>query len=494
MSDDRRWIASLELTERQRTGIRTLKVGHNKVFGYYLEVTRPYLSQVPTVYQRKQTLVSAERFVTPDLQERETRILRGEERFQQLEQELFSRLQQQIAEDGERLRELALHLAELDVATALAELACARGYCRPTLDESGDLELLDARHPVVESTLEPGAFIPNDCRLGPDHCQAMLVTGPNMAGKSTYLRQVAQIVLLAQIGSFVPCRVARIGLVDRIFTRVGAQDDIAGGASTFMVEMMETASILRHATERSLVVLDEIGRGTSTFDGLAIAEAVVRETHDVLRARTLFATHFHELARLEDELPRLRVFNASVSEEGNEVVFLRRIVLGAASRSYGVQVARLAGLPTRVTERATRILEGLEARRDHPTPLGSPRDGTEDLSGVPGYDQALSAATRLFELTADFPETELAGLTSSLRSAARLVCTAVVAARHAEDVILGQARRAVRARADETLVWIDLACRCGYLSGDDYRELTSTYAAIAKMAAVPSAEDSGAGL
>ncbi len=358
----RRRIAELEQVERERTGIKSLKVGYNKVFGYYLEVTRPNLPSVPADYRCKQTLVQAERFITPILKEWEDEILQAEERLEELEQEAFNKLLCQIAAHAPRLRRLASVLARLDVFAALADLARERGYCRPVVNQGSELYLVDGRHPVVEASLPPGTFIPNDCYLAAPDCQVMVLTGPNMAGKSTYLRQVALIALMAQIGSFVPAREARIGLIDRIFTRVGAQDDIAAGASTFMVEMMETANILHHATARSLIILDEIGRGTSTFDGLAIARAVLEEIHQHLGARTLFATHFHELGRWASELTGARVFNVTVAEADGEIVFLRRVVPGAADRSYGIQVARLAGLPVRVTERAAEILQDLEAK------------------------------------------------------------------------------------------------------------------------------------
>jgi DNA mismatch repair protein MutS len=362
----RLWMASLESAERTRTGIRSLKVGYNRLFGYYIEVTRPNLPSVPPDYHRKQTLSGAERFATPELREREAQIVQADDRIDRLEQALYEDVLAGIAAHGPRLRRLALGLAELDVFAGLAELARLRGYCRPVVDHGETIEIVDGRHPVVEAGMEPGSYIPNDCRLSTAECQVAVLTGPNMAGKSTYLRQVALVVLMAQIGSFVPARSARVGLVDRIFTRVGAQDDIAAGASTFMVEMMETAAILRHATRRSLLVLDEIGRGTSTFDGLSIARAVVEDVHDRLGARTLFATHFHELAGLEGELARVWVFNAAVAEEAGELVFLRRIVPGGASRSFGIQVARLAGLPDGVTTRAAAILGQLEASAPRP--------------------------------------------------------------------------------------------------------------------------------
>src|SRR5581483_7398471 len=361
----RHWIARLEQAERQRTGIRSLKVGFNQVFGYYLEVTKPNLALVPADYQRKQTLVSAERFITPELKDRESQILHLEERIEALEREEFDRLLSQVASQGDRLRRLARAVAQLDVFTALAEVARERGYCRPLLDDSQELEIVDGRHPVVEVSLDPGSFIPNDTRLDGADCQVMVVTGPNMAGKSTYLRQVALIVLLAQIGSFVPARSARIGLVDRIFTRVGAEDDIASGKSTFMVEMEETATILHHATRHSLIILDEIGRGTSTYDGLAIARAVVEYLHTTVGARTLFATHYHELAEMAAELPHLRVYTMAITDEGaDKIVFLHRVVPGSLGRSYGVHVARLAGMPAPIVSRAGEILTRLEAERE----------------------------------------------------------------------------------------------------------------------------------
>ncbi len=360
-SRTRRQIATLEQVERQRTGIKSLKVGYNKVFGYYLEVTRPNLPLVPSDYHRKQTLVQAERFVTPCLKAWEDEIIRAEERIAALEQEVFAELLRQVAASATRLRRLADALARLDVFATLADLAQERHYCRPVVDDTDEIWIRDARHPVVEANLAPGAFIPNDCHLDSGDREIMVLTGPNMAGKSTYLREVALIVLLAQMGSFVPAREARIGLVDRIFTRVGAQDDIAAGASTFMVEMVETASILRHATPRSLIVLDEIGRGTSTYDGLAIARAVIEEIRQRIGARTLFATHFHELARWATEMDGMEVFNVAVAEEDGQVIFLRRVLPGPADRSYGIQVARLAGLPSSVTRRAEEILRDLEA-------------------------------------------------------------------------------------------------------------------------------------
>ncbi|MGN6361998.1 MAG: DNA mismatch repair protein MutS, partial [Thermomicrobiales bacterium] len=363
--DARRWIADLERRERERTKIRSLKVGYNKVFGYYLEVTKPNLAHVPADYLRKQTLSHCERFITPELKECEARISDAESRITTVEDAIYARLLDDLAESAPRLLAVAAASAQLDVLAAFAEVADQRGYTRPALDTSTALHIRAGRHPTVEAALEQHAFIPNDLDLdageGGDGC-IMLLTGPNMAGKSTYLRQTALIVLLAQIGAFVPAAEARIGIVDRIFTRVGAQDDLAAGQSTFMVEMLETASILHHATLRSLIVLDEIGRGTGTLDGLAIARAVIEDIHDRIGARCLFATHYHELLALLDALPRLRACNVAVREEADGIVFLHRIAPGGAARSYGIHVARLAGLPATVTGRADMLLRDLEAR------------------------------------------------------------------------------------------------------------------------------------
>ncbi|HEX8918438.1 MAG TPA: DNA mismatch repair protein MutS [Chloroflexota bacterium] len=359
--DSREWIARLESVEQKRTGIRSLKVGYNKVFGYYIEVSNANASLVPPDYIRKQTLVNAERFITPDLKEHEARILQAEERIGALEGRIFAELLSTIAEQSGRLFATADALAHLDVYRSLADTASQHGYVRPELAESDVLEIKAGRHPVVEVTLEDEGFIPNDCRLNCSDRQVLLITGPNMGGKSTYLRQVALIVLMAQIGSFVPAESACIGLVDRIFTRVGAQDDIAAGQSTFMVEMVETANILNHATRNSLLILDEVGRGTSTYDGLAIARAVVEYIHDRLRARTLFATHYHELTALADRCARIHNASVAVAEDGADVIFLHRVVAGGADRSYGIHVARIAGLPQEVTELAESVLHDLES-------------------------------------------------------------------------------------------------------------------------------------
>jgi DNA mismatch repair protein MutS len=402
-ADARQWIAGLEAAERERTGIRSLKVGFNKVFGYYLHISHAYKGEVPAHYIRRQTLTDGERYITPELKEYENMVLHAAERIAELERQLFGQVQRTIAADAERLLATAGALGELDVLASFAEVAVRRGYVRPDLDDGDTIEIAAGRHPVVEvalemaTTQEPAGYVPNDCRLSASGEQIVILTGPNMAGKSTYLRSVALIVLMAQAGSFVPATTARIGLVDRIFTRVGAQDDLTAGQSTFMVEMVEAATILRHATPRSLVILDEIGRGTSTYDGVAIARAVVEYLHGALTTdgrrpttdarpplpegdaarlpetdgsslagtdagpRTLFATHYHELAELEHTLGRVRNYRMDVLEEGDRVVFLHRVVPGNADRSYGIHVARLAGVPRQVTARAHEVLEMLEA-------------------------------------------------------------------------------------------------------------------------------------
>ena len=357
----RQWVADLERAERERTGIKSLKVGYNKVFGYYIEVTHANQGLVPATYIRKQTLANAERYITPELKEYESLILNAEERLLDLETQIYRQVVEQVAAAAPRLLATAQALAELDVYLALAEVAALHRYVRPTIADDGRLEIIEGRHPVVEQTLADVRFVPNDARLDETE-RIVILTGPNMSGKSTFLRQVALIALMAQIGSFVPATAAHIGLIDRIFTRIGAQDEIHAGQSTFMVEMTETANILHHATARSLLILDEIGRGTSTYDGLAIAWAVVEYIHNHLRlrARTLFATHYHELTDLAQRLPHVVNWNVAVAEQGDDVVFLHKIVPGAADRSYGVHVARLAGMPQAVVQRAEEILADLE--------------------------------------------------------------------------------------------------------------------------------------
>ena len=358
----REWISNLENVERERTGIKSLKVGFNRVFGYFIEITHSNTSSVPTDYIRKQTLVNAERYITPEMKEYETLVLNAEERIHEIEGQVFRQVCTQLGQSSRRLLLTARSLAELDVLASLAETAALSGYTRPLVENSVVLEIRDGRHPVVEKMLKGARFVPNDS-IFEDGEVVRIITGPNMSGKSTFLRQVALIVLLAQMGSFVPAALARIGLVDRIFTRIGAQDEIHSGQSTFMVEMVETANILNHATERSLLVLDEIGRGTSTYDGVSIAWAVVEyiHNHPKLRSRTFFATHYHELTALSQILPGVRNYNVAVTESEGQVVFLHKIVPGGADRSYGIHVAQLAGMPRPIIQRASEILHELES-------------------------------------------------------------------------------------------------------------------------------------
>src|SRR6266699_1866453 len=362
-----KWITEMEQRERKRTGISSLKVGYTKVFGYFIEVTNSQLSRVPSDYVRKQTLSTGERFITPDLKEYEALILNAQDRIGKLESELFAQVRAEIAvHTAERIKNTAHALAEIDVYLSLAGVAAQHNYCRPQLNEGDTVHIVAGRHPVIEQSQIETPFIPNDTQISITDAQILIITGPNMAGKATYLRQVALIVLMAQIGSYVPAETATIGMVDRIFTRIGAQDDLATGQSTFMVEMVETATILHHATPRSLIILDEIGRGTSTYDGLAIARAVVEYLHNNRRcgARTLFATHYHELVEVARMLPRIQCMNVAVSEEEGHIIFLHKIVPGGADKSYGVHVAQLAGIPRPVIHRAEEILAELEQKGD----------------------------------------------------------------------------------------------------------------------------------
>jgi DNA mismatch repair protein MutS len=434
----REWIAGLERTERERTGIRTLKTGYNKVFGYYLEITAAALataerdraaagqtgSALPDDYIPKQTLANATRYFTPQLKEYETIVLTAEETLANIEADAYRRVISEVAGASGRLLDAARIVAQLDVLSTLAEVAIERQYVRPALNEGARIEIERGRHPTIEALLGPGEFVPNDTLLDADADQIIILTGPNMAGKSSWLRQVALIALMAQIGSYVPADRATIGLVDRIFTRIGAQDDIASGQSTFMIEMLETANILNHATPRSLVVLDEIGRGTSTYDGLAIARAVVEFIHNAPRlgCKTLFATHYHELTELAEILPRVRTYRMDVLEEGDRVVFLRQVVPGSADRSYGIHVAELAGIPKAIVRRATEVLLELEtnasgfSERDHrrsavrrgaPDPsttvqltmFGSDNPALTELQSLDVESLTpIEALTRLFEL------------------------------------------------------------------------------------------------
>ena len=361
-SEARGFIAALERDERRKTGIKSLRVGYNRVFGYYVEVSRSHLSQVPETYIRKQTLVNGERFVTPELKEFEALILGAQEKVEELEEAIYRRLCAQVAAEARRIHELAGILAVVDLFSSLADVASLYGYARPGLSEDGTISIIGGRHPVVERVVGEGVFVPNDLTLTTDEQQIIVLTGPNMSGKSTYMRQAALIVLMAQVGSFVPAESAHIGLVDRIFTRVGLQDDLSTGRSTFMIEMLETARILHMATPRSLIILDEIGRGTSTYDGLSIAQAVIEHIHNEPRvaAKTIFATHYHELVQLADTFPRIANYNVSVTEMDGRAVFLHKVVPGGADKSYGIHVAQLAGIPRTVTDRASQVLEHLE--------------------------------------------------------------------------------------------------------------------------------------
>ena len=393
--DAQLYMANLERQERERTGIRSLKVGYNKVFGYYIEVSKPNLTRVPDEYVRRQTLVGGERFITPGMKEYESRILSAQDRIAEMESALFRQVCRQVADVAVPILAAADSMAHVDVFASLGEVALSEGYIRPGLNDGDILEIRKGRHPVVEKALPPGSFVPNDTRLSNGDDQLVILTGPNMAGKSTYIRQVAIITLMAQIGSFVPAETATIGIVDRIFTRVGLQDDAAVGQSTFMVEMLETASILNHATPRSLIVLDEIGRGTSTYDGLSIARAVAEHVHNHPRlgCKTLFATHYHELTHLANTLPRARNFTVSVSEDRGVVVFLHQIVPGGADRSYGIHVAQLAGLPGSVINRAWEVLQELE----NGSAPGSARRRRRSKAPLQGQMRLIGAAPDLFQ-------------------------------------------------------------------------------------------------
>jgi len=377
------WIAALEAKERERTGIKSLKVGYNSVFGYYIEVSKSNLSLAPENYIRKQTMVNAERFITPELKEYEAMVLGAEEKSVQLEYDIFCQVRGQVAAEDERLTAAARAVAQIDVLCSMAEVAAANRYVRPEINAGMEIVIKNGRHPVVERLQTGELFVPNDCSLDPTENQLLIITGPNMAGKSTYLRQVALIVLMAQIGSFVPAESAQIGIVDRIFTRVGAHDELYSGQSTFMVEMNETANIINNATDRSLIILDEIGRGTSTFDGLSIAWAVAEHIKRI-GAKTLFATHYHQLNDLESMFPGIRNFRIAVKEDGERIVWLRKIMPGGTDRSYGIHVARLAGLPQEVIERAKEILWQLESN---------------GAKGLGAHDAKITKKTQKLQLT-----------------------------------------------------------------------------------------------
>ena len=392
--DARAWIANLEGQERAASGIKSLKVGYNKVFGYYIEVTKSNAERVPEHYIRKQTLVNAERYITPEMKDYEAKVLSAEERMHELESAAFALLCRDVAASADRLLSTARALSRLDVVAGLAEVAALKGYVRPEIVEEPVLEIREGRHPVVEEYLTDRRFVPNDTVFEQGE-RVRVITGPNMSGKSTYLRQVALLALMAQMGSYVPAGSARIGLTDRIFTRIGAQDEIHAGQSTFMVEMVETANILHHATRHSLLILDEIGRGTSTYDGLSIAWAVVEHIHNHprLRSRTLFATHYHELVELAELLPGVRNYNVAVADEGGRLVFLHKIIPGGADRSYGIHVGELAGLPKPVLQRASEILARMESE------AGTPRTGSrvpvQQLSFLPDRHPLVQALKAL---------------------------------------------------------------------------------------------------
>jgi DNA mismatch repair protein MutS len=378
MSGGKGMLAGIEAREKEKTGIKNLRVGYNRVFGYYIEVAKGQVDLVPDTYLRKQTLANGERYITDELKELENTILTAKDRITALEYELFNALRLHLSADSARVQETSRCIASLDTLCAFASVAADNGYCRPEVDLSGEIDITAGRHPVVEKVLKNTLFVPNDTHLSTDRDRVAIITGPNMAGKSTYMRQVALIVLMAQIGSFVPAKSARIGIVDRLFTRIGASDDLAAGQSTFMVEMTEVAEILKHATARSLLILDEIGRGTSTFDGMAIARAVLEYTADRRRlgAKTLFATHYHELTAIEGKLEGVKNYNIAAKKRGGDIIFLRKIVPGAADDSYGVEVAKLAGLPDRVVARGREILRELEAGA--PTAAPAPAAPEED--------------------------------------------------------------------------------------------------------------------
>ena len=388
-------MAEMEATEKERTGIRTLKIGYNKVFGYYIEVSNSFKEMVPETYIRKQTLVNGERFITQELKELENQILTASDRVVALEYELFTQLKEEISAQAQRIQKAAAAVAEIDALASFAAVAVRNNYCRPDVDESGVIEIREGRHPVVEKVLKDTLFVPNDTFMGEKEERVAIITGPNMAGKSTYMRQVALIVLMAQMGSFVPAKFARIGVVDRIFTRIGASDDLSAGQSTFMVEMTEVSDILHHATKNSLLILDEIGRGTSTFDGMSIARAVLEYCADrkLLGAKTLFATHYHELTELEDSLPGTVNYNIAIKTRGEDIIFLRKIIPGGADRSYGIEVAKLAGLPDKVVQRAKKILKELES--ENGVQYTAPRKETEQVSlDAIGEGEVLDAIRR----------------------------------------------------------------------------------------------------
>ena len=389
-------ILAIEAAEREKTGIRTLKVSYNRVFGYYIEVSKSFVDQVPIHYTRKQTLTNCERYITPELKELEDQVLGAKDRLVALEYQIFCQLREHLAMQAARVQTSATAVATADTICSLASVAVKRNYCRPEIVLGDEISITDGRHPVVERMLTDSLFVPNDTILGIDGNQVSIITGPNMAGKSTYMRQVALIVIMAQMGSFVPARSARLGIVDRVFTRIGASDDLASGQSTFMVEMTEVASILKYATAKSLLILDEIGRGTSTYDGMAIARAVLEYAASPrhLGAKTLFATHYHELSAIEDELPNVKNYNIAVKKRGDKMIFLRKIVPGATDDSYGVDVANLAGLPSSVITRARQILKELESQNPERTVAHKVTEPEDQISMMDLSSQQVTDALR----------------------------------------------------------------------------------------------------
>ena len=416
MTDGREWISRIEAGEKERTGIRTLKVGYNKVFGYYIEVSKSFVNDVPDTYIRRQTLANCERFVTPELKDMESRVIGAKDKLCALEYELFQALRAYVIARTSRIQASAAAVAELDVYQSLAELAAQGGYTRPEVDVSGIIDIKDGRHPVVEKFMGDAYFVPNDCCLDKGKNRLALITGPNMAGKSTYMRQVALITVMAQIGSFVPAKSARIGVVDRVFTRVGASDDLATGSSTFMIEMTELAAILKNATAASLIIYDEIGRGTSTYDGMSIARAALEYTVNHIKAKTLFATHYHELTSLEGELDGVINYNVAAKKRGDGVVFLRKIVRGATDDSYGIEVAKLAGVPDKVVNRARQVLKSLESTKPAPKTVAVEED---NLSFSAFAEQEIAAKLRAIDINTLTP-IEAMGLLYELKKKAEI--------------------------------------------------------------------------
>ena len=416
MKDGTAWISRIEAEEKKKTGIRTLKVGYNKVFGYYIEVSKSFKESVPDRYIRRQTLANAERYVTPELKDMESRVIGAKDKLTALEYELFSALREYIVERTRRIQKTAAVLAETDVLCSLAEVAAQGNYVRPEVDDSDVIDIKEGRHPVVERFIGDSYFVPNDCLLDGGRNRLSLITGPNMAGKSTYMRQIALCSVMAQIGSFVPAKSARLGVVDRVFTRVGASDDLATGNSTFMVEMTELAAILKNATPKSLIIYDEIGRGTSTYDGMSIARAALEYTVSNIKAKTLFATHYHELTALEGELEGVVNYNIAAKKRGDSVVFLRKIVRGATDDSYGIEVAKLAGVPDKVVNRARQVLRSLEGTK--PTVQKTVRE-EENLSFTSFAEQEIAAKLRATDINTLTP-IEAMGLIYELKKKAEM--------------------------------------------------------------------------